>query len=140
MELVDWKQLFTHLPPPQAGDAERFSTEGFLHDILHGRRDLADAKVFAILDRLCKKIDVVGSLRTFYSADLARGAGPKAGVRSEYAALMLAVLLQAAESQSDLKFLNTALKILDGDLRQAAEFPLELSHWADQLLLELVHA
>ena len=65
---------------------------------------------FFIIDRLCKKIDVVKKVYCFYSQDLAvKKSGQEIGVD---AYIVLLELLQITELL-DYKFLNSAFKLND---------------------------
>lgn len=112
---------------------EAFATEAFLADLLAGPGPV-DAQAVRVLDRLCKKVDVVGKVSAFYTPALARSAEPEP-LSAPYAAALAAALLLAAETGGDLKFLNTALKMLDGRLGDPrAAYPPWLAEWAEALL------
>lgn len=78
------------------------------------------------LDRLRKKVEVVRKLYRFYLPDLSRAAGmqvPSAAAVRRLCALML----KTALVRHDARYLNSALKLLDGVLaREDCEFPDEL--------------
>ncbi|MCW5875080.1 MAG: hypothetical protein KIS88_10585 [Anaerolineales bacterium] len=97
-----------------------------------------DPKAVQTLDRLCKKLDVTRKLRAFYTKDLSRNARPVADVQPSYLPLAVALLLSFAQAHGDLKFLNSALKVLDGNLTQRSLYPPELETWARSLVAELV--
>src|SRR5690554_4180471 len=65
---------------------------------------------YFIIDRLCKKIDVVKRLYRFYSEDISTKKSDK-----EVSIELYIVFLEALQSEeySDFKFLNTALKLND---------------------------
>jgi hypothetical protein len=112
-----------------------FSTEVFLHSLYRRTLPEDDQVVLKTLDRLCKKLDVVRTLRAFYTKDLARTAHPVVDVSPEYLSLAAAILLSAAHRHRDLKFLNSALKLLDTKTIQQM---VELKNWAALLVVELV--
>jgi hypothetical protein len=135
LEILD---LFANLPTPRNGDSTKFSTEVFLHSIFVGSEFPDSDMVLKKLDRLCKKVDVVRKIRVFYTLDLTRNAAPVADIQKEYLPLLAAVLLSYAKNYRDLKFLNTAFKMLDGHLKQTSVFPDRLRNWAEILLVDLV--
>lgn len=65
---------------------------------------------YFIIDRLCKKIDVVKRLYRFYSEDISTKKSDE-----EVSIELYIVFLEALQSEkySDFKFLNTALKLND---------------------------
>lgn len=80
----------------------------------------------AHLDRLRKKIEVARRLCRYYLPDLSRAAAPTplsaAGIQR-----LCALLLRAAVLRRDARYLNSALKLLDGVLgRDDLAFPAEL--------------
>jgi len=80
----------------------------------------------ARLDRLRKKIEVARKLYRFYLPDLSRAASPQ--ILSVAAVLRLCgLLLRTALVCGDARYLNSALKLLDGVLeRDDCVFPDEL--------------
>lgn len=91
----------------------------------------------AQLDRLRKKIEVARKLCRYYLPDLSRAALPEplpaAAVRR-----LCALLLKAALLRNDARYLNSALKLLDGVLgREDCTFPQELREFAQATLLAL---
>lgn len=78
------------------------------------------------LDRLRKKVEVARKLYRFYLPDLSRAAG--AQVLSAAAVRRLcALMLKTALAGRDARYLNSALKLLDGVLvREDCSFPDEL--------------
>jgi len=124
--------LVHDLPAPRRR-SDAFATEAFLADLLAGPGP-NDAEAVRRLDRLCKKVDVVGRVSAFYTPDLARSAEAEP-IATPYATALAAALLLAAEARGDLKFLNTALKILDGRLGDAGgAYPPWLAAWAERML------
>jgi hypothetical protein len=92
----------------------------------------------AQLDRLRKKIEVARKLCRYYLPDLSRAVAPTplsaAAVRR-----LCALLLKAALLRRDARYLNSALKLLDGVLgRNDCTFPQELREFAQATLLALV--
>lgn len=65
---------------------------------------------YRIIDRLCKKIDVVKRIYNFYSADISTKKS-----NEEISVRLYMVLLKElqAEKYTDFKFLNSALKLND---------------------------
>lgn len=120
--------------PSSPGRGQQFDTAAFVRRMAClGDAEPAPQEVVA-LDRLCKKIDVVGRLASHYTADLSRAAHA-APVQPEAAAALCGVLLIQAARRCDAKFLNTALRMLDGRLTApVASFPDFLGAWADGLL------
>lgn len=68
------------------------------------------SKDYFILDRLCKKIDVVKSVFKFYTADLATKKSDDEIGENAYKSLLK---ILSNESILDFKFLNSALKLND---------------------------
>ncbi len=107
---------------------ERFVREQAAKDTPSSRREIR------VLDRLCKKVDVVRRLAAGYSRRLSRPAGPEPA-RPDFAVGLCALFLREAEAQNDPKFLNTALKMLDGHLRSpSAAYPASLRQEANRLV------
>lgn len=92
----------------------------------------------AQLDRLRKKVEVARRLYRVYLPDLSRAVGTQ--VLSEAAVRRLCVLmLKAALARHDARFLNSALKLLDGVLaREDCDFPDELRALARAVIEVLV--
>lgn len=65
-----------------------------------------------IIDRLCKKIDVVKKVYSSYLSDMSAKTS-ETELDSEGYINLLALLMSAASSLVDFKFLNTALKLND---------------------------
>lgn len=109
-----------------------FSVESFIKRI-SGQAFLEDRDI-RLLDRLAKKPDVTKVVDAFYSEDFGK-LSDGGTIRSEYVVMLVAQLLRVSEQYSDPKFLNTALKILGGNLGPGiSNFPIELKLWANQLL------
>lgn len=90
------------------------------------------------LDRLRKKVEVARKLYRYYAPDLSHAAAPTplsaAGVHR-----LCGLLLKAALVRCDARYLNTALKLLDGVLgRDELEFPQVLRSFALATLQALV--
>ena len=67
---------------------------------------------FPVIDRLCKKVDVVKKVYQVYSADLSSKLSNEEVGHNRYQELF-ELLLSAATLLEDYKFLNTALKLND---------------------------
>lgn len=88
----------------------------------------------AHLDRLRKKIEVARRLCRYYLPDLSRAAAP-APLSATGAQRLCALLLRAAVLRRDARYLNSALKLLDGVLgRDDLAFPAELGALAHATL------
>lgn len=125
--------LLEILPAPR-GKQDCFSTEFFLFDLAQALPQSPSDEGYLALERLCKKVDVVRHIHAFYSPDLTQPLGNES-IAPTYLALLAAVLLQCAEIRSDPKFLNSALKLLDGHVnRIPADLAHVLSVQADALL------
>jgi hypothetical protein len=107
-------ELKSVLPAPQLR-ADVFATEGFLFGLPLAEPGPSEADI-RLLNRLCKKVEVAHTLKRFYTPDLS-AAADAADVGPTYAAFLCAVYLVLAQRLADPKFLNTALKMLDGTLR-----------------------
>ena len=90
-----------------------FSTERFITNAFDKIVE-ADKETFGVLDRLCKKVDVVGVLYACYSEDLSTAVGAERA-RLPFLTHLCALYLYSASVWNDFKFINTALKILDHD-------------------------
>lgn len=91
-----------------------------------------------LLDRLRKKVEVARKLYRFYLPDLSRSVDTQllaaAAVRH-----LCALMLKAALVRHDTRYLNSALKLLDGVLtREDCDFPDELRALAHATLEVLV--
>lgn len=84
------------------------------------------AEALVQLDRLRKKVEVARKLYRFYLPDLSRAAGTQ--LLSAVAVRRLcALMLKTALVRCDARYLNSALKLLDGVLvREDCDFPDEL--------------
>ncbi|MDR2219351.1 MAG: hypothetical protein LBE24_02085 [Methylobacillus sp.] len=107
-------------------------------ELFHPDWEEPSADKLTQLDRLRKKIEVVRKLYRFYLPDLARAITTTelsaAAVRH-----LCALLLKAALVQNDARYLNSALKLLDGVLaRDDCNFPNELHIFAHATLDVLV--
>jgi len=118
--------LRTGLPAPRDRQGA-FATE----PCLAGLELDALAPCDPVLERLAKKIEVPRKLLAYYTPDLARASAPEP-VAPAYAVYACAAYLAIADRFGDLKFLNTALKLVDGILGVA--MPPELVRWAQCLL------
>jgi hypothetical protein len=67
---------------------------------------------YNMLDKLCKKIDVVGSIYMSYTNNLSK-ANCKIPLPTKSYVKLLEVLLHCSEYEKDLKFLNSSLKLFD---------------------------
>lgn len=125
------------VPPPRFLEGE-FSTENFLTKTCEAILEKTGEDPFIFLDRLCKKVDISKSLRVFYSRDLSEKLTNER-VAPQYIPLFIAILLWNAEEKTDFKFLNTALKILDGILgKPPAAFPKGLRCWSSEILHKII--
>jgi len=88
-----------------------FKTESYLIEKSHQNYVICDAD-FPIIDRLCKKIDVVKKVYQGYSVDLSSKRSDEEIDHNRYLELF-ELLLSAAISLEDYKFANTALKLND---------------------------
>lgn len=89
-------------------------------------------------DRLRKKVEVARKLYRYYLPDLSYPAAPTV-LSAPAVRRLCGLLLKAALIQRDARFLNSALKLLDGVLeRDDCEFPLELRLLASATLDTLV--
>ncbi|MCM8594228.1 hypothetical protein [Accumulibacter sp.] len=92
----------------------------------------------AQLDRLRKKIEVARKLCRYYVSDLSRAAEPTPLAAAAVRRLCV-LLLKAALVRDDARYLNSALKLLDGVLgRDDCSFPDELRQLARSTLDALV--
>lgn len=113
-----------------------FSTEKFLHDMQV--ESISSCERMKILDRLCKKVDVVKKVYIAYESDLSK-ARSSVVIRESYAVYLCMILICAAKEGKDLKFLNSALKMLDGGLIGPTFFcPNEVKEFAKLTLEELL--
>ncbi len=85
---------------------QSFNVENYLFD--KANLDKIINEDYRIIDRLCKKIDVIGKVYKAYSNDFVRKADNEELSATAYK--MFLELLQLEESL-DFKFLNTALKL-----------------------------
>jgi len=107
--------LSAHQKLPAPRETGGFSTEVFLHGLKDEIHETG-SDVDRIIDRLCKKVEVPRRLVIGYSDDL-NNTADYASVAPEYATYFTLLLLIYASENNDLKFLNCALKIVDGYLR-----------------------
>jgi hypothetical protein len=123
--------LWRRLPPPRQRDG-LFSVESFLHG-LRSAADIEQAGVAEVLEALSRKVEVARRLRAFYRPDFRNA--DETLVAEGYPAYLCAVDLLAAQTLPDYKFLNCALKMLDGILVEPTLAPeLALDAWAEDLL------
>lgn len=86
------------------------------------------------LDRLRKKVEVARKLYRFYLPDLSRAAGTQL-LSAAAVQRLCALMLRAAMARLDARYLNSALKLLDGVLaREDCDFPDELRDLAHATL------
>lgn len=113
-----WKEAFdtiTHLAtglPSPFSHADGFLVEEFIRDLAAEPLSLYSEATWQRLDALCKKIDVVGVVRASYTEDLSKKA-TDTYVSQPYLKAFTGILIFAAYAYEDLKFLNSALKMLD---------------------------
>jgi hypothetical protein len=90
---------------------EKFKTEQYLTE-KSGQNYVIFDTDFPIIERLCKKVDVVKKVYQVYTADLSSKRSDEEINHNSYLDLFQ-LLLSAAELSEDYKFLNTALKLND---------------------------
>lgn len=93
---------------------DTFNTEFFLESVAF---KIIDSKNFSqeelqVLNRLCKKIDVVKKVYTHYQLNLAQASSQQV-LQSNYAEILCIILLHTAQVQHNYKFFNSALKLLE---------------------------
>jgi hypothetical protein len=69
----------------------------------------------SVLHKLAKKVDVVKSLKAFYSGDLSKAVSEDL-VSDQFICLLVEIFLYCALNFKDYKLLNSSLKIFDGIL------------------------
>lgn len=134
-----YRQYGQNLPKPR--HTSGFSTEVFLHHLveLNETSDLTENDL-AIVDRLCKKVEVPQQLLTGYSSDLSESTDLDS-VKSEYVIILTILLLELSMLHHDLKFLNCALKLLDDCLQKpTVVFPPGVHEWAATISAQLLAA
>lgn len=89
-----------------------FDTASFLIYISELDGHITLEEDFVRLDRLCKKNDVVKSIKKYYSSDLAESLTDES-LSEKQLLLFLDVLIRSASFRHDLKFLNSAFKLID---------------------------
>ncbi len=105
------KIIIDNLPVPRIDD-NGFSTEHFLHDIYRSMHNELNDEQFKIIDRICKKIDVVKKVSVFYNPDLSKSI-LDIPIHHKYSIVLIDVLLHYAKILNDFKFLNSAMKLFD---------------------------
>ena len=103
------------IPDQQVTLEESFDTTAFIYSLINQNTITEDQDL--ILDRLCKKIDVTKRICSHYSLDLKQSLDKKSVDQRVLKALSL-ILIQRARENKDLKFLNTAFKIIDTHLEK----------------------
>ncbi|RUO78404.1 hypothetical protein [Pseudidiomarina taiwanensis] len=88
-----------------------FDVEGYLTSISGSYDAMANIDK-SILEALCKKVDVVKKVYAFYSKDLKRKQSDLE-ISLKYYLILLNVLKTKAWEESDFKYLNSYLKLLD---------------------------
>jgi|SRR5690554_541704 len=91
---------------------------------------------YLIIDRLCKKIDVVKSVFKFYTADLSKKQSDEEISTDAYKQLLK---LLSNEAIIDFKFLNSALKLNDILLSKSIINSEEQQHNKELLLSSMPH-
>ena len=134
-----YRQFSRNLPEPR--HTSGFSTEEFLHRLVElNGNDIINEEDLAIIDRLCKKVEVPRRLLAGYSSNLEESTDLVA-VKSEYVIIFTILLLGLSKQYNDLKFLNCALKLLDGCLYMPrVSFPSEVRQWAEKISTQLLEA
>ncbi|MCB1179710.1 MAG: hypothetical protein KDK36_19185 [Leptospiraceae bacterium] len=89
-----------------------FSVEKFLGDTFQQIKKNNQNIDKITLNKLCKKNDVVGVIRAFYTDDLTKKNGHEA-ISDIYMYLLMIILFYIAHSELNFKYFNTALKIFD---------------------------
>jgi len=126
------RETASRLPPPR-DVAGAFATEAFIARTAASGGTVDDEGA-ATLDALCKKVEVVRRVCVAYSADLARVVD-RSPVTGDHATVLCGVYLAAAAARRDPKLLNTAMKMLDGCLKEPSpEAPSCLRQWAGRML------
>ncbi|PKG37967.1 hypothetical protein [Psychromonas sp. Urea-02u-13] len=82
--------------------------------------DFECPEVFSKYDRLCKKIDVVGIVYTYYSLDLSKKMSERQLTQTQLERLSLNLMFLAIH-RYDLKFANTLLKLMDSTVLNISE-------------------
>jgi len=113
-EVERLREWLSRLPEARPARPPAFALEPFLRERVEALPDTSDAASFRILDRMCKKVDVLGRLHAFYREDLSRPID-RTRLAAAYLPLFAGVLLLWAEGRRDAKLLNSALKLLDFD-------------------------
>lgn len=126
---------YSSLINQDCGEGCHFDLEEQLHTLSWS--NLA-SEIDMPFDRLRKKVEVARKLYRYYAPDLSRAAAlTPLSAASVYR--LCGLLLKAALVRSDARYLNTALKLLDGVLgRDELEFPKELRSFALATLQALV--
>jgi hypothetical protein len=121
------------LPSPR--HATQFSTESFLYGLGSGDREVEKS----VVDRLCKKIEVPKRLVVEYSKDLDRTINPDP-VKPEYLKFFLLLLLKLASEDNDYKYLNCALKIVDGNVQGGENLSLTIveKEYVDEVFDQMI--
>lgn len=85
-----------------------FDTESFVEEISQSP-EIADSH-YQVIERLCKKVDVVKSIYQRYSSDVASKMSDQEVSHTTYCNFF-ECLVRATKIKSDLKFLNSAIKL-----------------------------
>lgn len=130
------KSVLRYISQPRK-QATYFSTEEFLYVCANDYLEVKDDQVWNKLDILCKKTEVNRLLLAYYKLDLTNPTHVE-HIQPEYVALFVIILMHYADYYSDAKYLNTALKTLDGCLQQEyPKLPNCLHVWAEQVLHQI---
>jgi len=108
------KEAYQHLPEPR--QVKEFSTEAFLYSLRESSQIYSTESAIKI-EKLCKKVEVPKRLVVEYSYNLSKTIDVSP-IAPEYAAYFTLLLLTLALENKDLKYLNCALKLVDGELRE----------------------
>lgn len=106
------EEVYQTLPEPR--EAKEFSTEVFLYSLREPSK-IHSTEAAKIIEKLCKKAEVPKRLVVEYSYDLSRTINVTP-VAPGYAVYFTVLLLTLALENKDLKYLNCALKLIDGGL------------------------
>lgn len=93
-------------------DDDLFDTESFINDLSSMDGAELNSEQFAILDRLCKKNDVVSSIKKVYTSNLSK-AKTEEELSHNALVLFVEILIDYAFYYKDPKFINSALKLVD---------------------------
>ena len=114
-----------------------FDTELFLFRIYSKEISINFKNNIIIIDKLCKKIDVVKNVYKFYKKDLSQVV-LKENIGKKYQQYLCFILLYLAYTNKDLKFLNSALKMIDYILDNKDKKTVYFIEYADFIINEII--